>query len=374
VQAGFLVIYACLDFVISPRWKKTREGAKVALVVLAIATAFLQHRVLITAHRQADTDRQQFHDTLGTLSSQVTDANEQLRATRKDLADSREQIVRLTRARQDDLQALNLEFAQHRAEDAARRSKFDISLPSVDAATPLPVLQQQLQQQLADYNRKQAEAQRISGEAAAAAAAVNAAKQSQEELRYTADIAHVFLFSLLRLQDLIIIEATTNGYTVSTNRVPVAYGRGQPPPPPQLPTEVRMFLPQVPLNMVHAKEEGSIQFPGKALWKIHLSNNDDVGGPFIIIEFTDSTGRNSGKFTFFTWRESGNKPGDKPVDKMHIDYEEPTPPLILSSAFTGDHELADYEPLLHRALTTIIRVQMAQSMSFTNAPVQPLKK
>jgi hypothetical protein len=371
-QTAFLVIYGCLDFVVDENDKKLRERLRALLILLIVGAGGVQAWLVVAAERQAGEDRH----TIVQLSSHVTEANDQLRATRKDLSDSKDELDRIARARQDDLQTIRLQYAQKRAEDAARASKVDASQSAVDVSTPLPLLHEQLVQHVMDYNRKQDEAKRAAGEAAAAAAVVNTAKQNQEEQYYTADIAHVFYFSLARLRDLIISEATTNGYTVSTNRLPVALanGRGQQPPPPQLPTEIRMFLPQVPLNIVHAKEEGSIQFPGKALWKIHLSDNDDIGGPFVMIEFTDSTGSNSGKFTFLTYRDSGRKPGDKLFDIMAINYEQPNPPLVDLSAFSGEHDLADYEPLLHRALTTIIRVQLAQSMSFTNAAVQPLKK
>ena len=174
----------------------------------------------------------------------------------------------------------------------------------MDTSTPLPVLKQQL----ADYIRKKAEAQRAgqeaAQEAAAAAAAANSAKQSQEDQKYTADIAHVFYFSLSRLQDLIITEAATNNYSVTTNRAVLAQAK----PSPQTVTEITMFLPQVPLNLVHGKEEGSIQFSRKALWKIRLGFVEEYeGAPTLIIDFTDSEGKNSGKFTFYTWQESGNK-------------------------------------------------------------------
>jgi hypothetical protein len=364
VQFGFVIIYVFLDFVINERHKKTHALLKILLILSAIAYIAIQHLTIKANHTQAikdreqtERERQELQGTIGRLTRQVGDSNDQ--------------IVRLTRARQDDIQALNLQFAQQRAADAARRSKTDIVQPAVDTSTPLPVLKQQL----ADYIRKKAEAQRAgqeaAQEAAAAAAAANSAKQSQEDQKYTADIAHVFYFSLSRLQDLIITEAATNNYSVTTNRAVLAQAK----PSPQTVTEITMFLPQVPLNLVHGKEEGSIQFSRKALWKIRLGFVEEYeGAPTLIIDFTDSEGKNSGKFTFYTWQESGNKLVDsKPVDRMHIDYNE-TIPVTPSSTFTGDHDLADYESILNRALTAIVRIQMAQSMSFTNTPAEPSKK
>ena len=117
VQFGFVIIYVFLDFVINERHKKTHALLKILLILSAIASIAIQHLTIKANHTQAIKDREQteregqeLQGTIGRLTRQVGDSNDQ--------------IVRLTRARQDDIQALNLQFAQQRAADAARRSKM----------------------------------------------------------------------------------------------------------------------------------------------------------------------------------------------------------------------------------------------------------
>jgi hypothetical protein len=114
--------------------------------------------------------------------------------------------------------------------------------------------------------------------------------------------------------------------------------------------DIRINIPDVPLNLITSSFEGSVRFQGKASWSLHTENKGNSVN--LWISFTGSDGKSSGSLLLCV-------EGSKKV--LGILYSA-TLPVPDPKTINGDFDLTRHEAPLEKALQGVVNAQLVQAM------------